>query len=388
MQDSGMKRIGIVVNPIAGMGGRVGLKGTDGRETYEEAVRRGAEPSSLEQMIRSIVFLRKVIKDGRLFTALLCEGSMGGTRLHGAISTIGGASVRSVYDPVDPTTSLDTINAVKAMIDEGVDLIMFAGGDGTVRDIVRGMEQHDQSEPCLILGVPAGVKMHSSVFALSPESAGELAAAFLEGDTYPSDREVMDVDEENYRNGVLSVKLHGYARVPMLEGRLQPSKSTEYKDDRADKEGIAEEMAYTIKENGDNVFFLGAGTTLYEIKKRLGIEGTLLGVDAVRAGELVQKDIWERQMLDILEDGPGRMILAPIGRQGFLLGRGNQQFSPGVIRRVGIENILVVSTRAKMDEMDKLVIYTGDRELDERFPKFLRVLTSPGRYRMVGVRIA
>ena len=388
MQDSGIKRIGVVVNPIAGMGGRVGLKGTDGRETYEEAVKRGAEPSSLEQMIVSIVALRKVLRDGLLFGALICGGSMGGTRLHEAIASINGATVRSVYDPVDPSTSLDTVNAVKVMIDEGADLIMFAGGDGTVRDIVRGTEQHDPSEPSLILGVPAGVKMHSSVFALSPESAGELAAAFLEGDTYPSDREVMDVDEENYRNGVLRVKLHGYARVPVQEGRLQPSKSTEYKDDRADKEGIAEEMAFTINENGDDVFFLGAGTTLYEIKKRLGIEGTLLGVDAVRGGELIRRDVWEKQMLDILEEGPARIILAPIGRQGFLLGRGNQQFSPEVIRRVGVENILVVSTRAKMDEMDKLIIYTGDRELDERFPKFLRVLTSPGRYRMVEVRIA
>ena len=388
---SDMLTLGFIINPIAGMGGRVGLKGTDGPEVYQEALERGAEPSSREEMIKSIAALRRFIQGKPVFCALLCGDSMGGDRVDEAIYRINDIEVRYVYESVsDPTTSRDTVDAVKAMMDEGADLILFAGGDGTARDIIRGMEEYTSPEPCMILGVPAGVKMHSSVFALSPGSAGELAAAFVKGDTYPSDREVMDVDEDNYRSGVLSVRLYGYARVPILEGKVQHSKSTEYGNDGMDKEGIAEEMTFTIEEDDGHVYFLGAGSTLYEIKKRLGIEGALLGVDAVRGRELIGKDIWEKQMLDILEKYPGKIkiVLAPIGRQGFLLGRGNQQFSPDVIRRVGVENILTVSTRAKMDEIDRLIIYTGDRELDERFPKFLKVLTAPGRYRMVRVRIA
>ena len=381
--------LGFIVNPVAGMGGRVGLKGTDGPEIYREALERGAEPLSRELMVRSIAVMGKFIQGRSVFRALVCGGCMGGDGVNEAISSIDGVEVEYVYrSEYDTTTPQDTVNAAKVMMDEGTDLIIFSGGDGTARDIIRGLGEQASPAPCMILGVPAGVKMHSSVFALSPESAGELAAAFVKGDTYPSDREVIDVDEENYRNGLLSVKLHGYARVPVLEGKLQHSKSVDYGDDRLDKEGIAEEMAFTIEEDEEYLYFLGAGSTLYGIKKELEIKGTLLGVDAVKGRELTGRDIWERQMLDMLEKHPVKIILAPIGRQGFLLGRGNQQFSPEVIRRVGVENILVVATRAKMDEIDNLIIYTGDRELDDCFPKFLRVLTSPGRYRMVRVKVA
>jgi len=386
VQDSGIKRIGLIINPIAGMGGRVGLKGTDGRETYEEAVKRGAQPVSTPLMIVCLDAMIRFFSAGSRVLFLLCRGSMGGEILGNILIRTEGVELEYLPETGDePTTAADTMRAAEAMIEKGAELIVFAGGDGTARDVLIARKGSPSTDLPMMLGVPAGVKMHSSVFALSPEAAGEIMAAFARGETGSSLREVMDIDETDYRNGSLTARLYGYAPVPSLAGMVQHSKCSDVKDDELEKEDIAEEMYHEIMENRGEVYFLGAGTTVFAVKKRLGVAGSLLGVDAVRGDELIGKDIWEKHMLELLRGNICKIVLTPIGRQGFLIGRGNQQFSPEVLGKVGIENIRVISTGSKLDEINELIIYTGDRELDERFPKFVRVLVRPDRYRMVKV---
>ena len=399
-----IKTIGLIINPIAGMGGRVGLKGTDSEEILREAVERGAVRSSPDRMLDFVDALVRFDTGRGSKRFLLCRGAMGGRKLHDRLASIDNTFCEYVFSPKSSdTTADDTVNAVEAMAGRGVGLIVFAGGDGTARNVLEGLmgprgnstarnvgegrELRKDNSPQM-LGVPTGVKMHSSVFALSPGAAGDVVGAFLRGEATSSEREVMDIDEANYRSGILTAKLYGYARAPVLPGLVQAAKSTDVKDDSAEKEGIAEEMAYEIGKDHDTVYLLGAGTTVYAIKEKLDIDGTLLGVDAVMDGVAIGLDIWERQIMTILDRRPGKIVLAPIGRQGFLLGRGNQQFSPEVIREVGTEKIIVVSTRAKLLELDHLVIYTGDRELDEKFPDYIKVLVGLDRYRMMKVRIA
>ena len=396
--------IGLIVNPIAGMGGRVGLKGTDTGEILSEAVERGAKPTSRSHLLDFVDSMFRFGPEAKGVKFLICRGEMGGTLLKERLLASGCNDVHEVYGIDEGMTSgQDTMEAVKEMVGRDVSLIVFAGGDGTARDVLKGLsetqtdgpEGEAQEGPELrkeglphILGVPTGVKMHSSIFALSPTVAGEVAAAFLMGKTTSSEREVMDIDEADYRSGVLTAKLYGYARVPVLQGMIQAAKSTDVANDSAEKEGLAEEMAYEIEKDPDTVYFLGAGTTVFAIKNRLEMEGTLLGVDAVLDGVVIGLDTWERHILGILDRRRGKIVVAPVGRQGFLLGRGNQQFSPEVIREVGPENIIVVATRTKLQELDHLVIYTGDEELDAGFPEYMKVIVGLDRYRMVKVRIA
>jgi len=263
-----MKRIGIVVNPIAGMGGRGGLKGTDGRETYEEAIKRGAQPVSEREMVVCLEAMIRFVPRGMKACFLLCRGSMGSGRLGNNLTRTEGMELKYVFEAGDGLTSaVDTMRAVRAMVDEGAELIVFAGGDGTARDVLKTREVSSSKDLPMILGVPAGVKMHSSVFARSPEAAGEIMAAFVRGGTRISRREVMDIDENNYRNGSLTARLYGYAPVPSLVGMVQHSKSSDVGDDELEKEGIAEEMYHEIMDNSEEVYFLGAGTTVFAVKK-------------------------------------------------------------------------------------------------------------------------
>ncbi|MDP6155105.1 MAG: ATP-NAD kinase family protein [Candidatus Thermoplasmatota archaeon] len=381
-----MLKIGLIINPIAGMGGRVGLKGTDGEPTYTEALRRGGEPVSYYCMGQCIRSFRSHFESGGMITFFICNSSMGSEKVESMLASIENIRLSHCYDSGGlPTTAADTLNAVLKMTEEGAELLCFAGGDGTARDLLSGIENSGVDPKPLLLGVPAGVKMHSSVFALSPEAAGEILAAYVAGKTDLEDREIMDIDEDNYRRGILTAKLHGYASVPVLKGMVQHSKSAGIVDEEMEKEGIAEEIAHDIEADNENIYFLGAGTTVFAVKKRLGINGSLLGVDAVMGREMIGKDVWDEQMLDMLDGSTGKIILTPIGRQGFLLGRGNQQFSAEVLETVGIHNIRVISTRGKLDEIENMIIYTGDRALDDQFPKFMKVLVGPDRFKMVCV---
>lgn len=357
-----MKRIGLIINPVAGMGGAVGLKGTDGN--VEEARRRGAVPHALERAM--ITLTRLAPEKGLHFIA--SSGPMGADLLRQ--SGITGFEI--LYTFSGESSALDTKAAARRFREAGVDLILFCGGDGTARDI---FEVTGSDIP--LLGIPAGVKMYSAVFAIDPVIAAELVVA--SDNKHFRDSEIVDVDEEAYRAGILKTRIFGIARTPAIAGKVQPAKQVyeEPDEDRA-KQEIARFMQEVMRP--DTLYIIGAGTTTEAIAHRFGVGKTLLGVDAIKNGELVAADVDEKTLLDLIRwEKEARIIISPIGAQGFLLGRGNQQISARVVRMVGIRNLIVVATSHKLAEIPVLYIDSGDPALDAEFGSTILVICG---YRM------
>ena len=353
-----MKRIGFLINPIAGMGGRVGLKGTDG--VLSEAIALGARPTAYLKAGESLAVLRKLLHGATRDIApewVTCSGPMGGD----ALKSAGFPNFRVVHETADYTTSDDTKAAARRFSDLGVDLILFCGGDGTARDVCATV-----GERTPILGIPSGVKMFSGVFGVNPTRTAEVLVGFLEGRYSVAKADVLDLDEDAYRRGEWVVRLYHAALTPYEPTLTQSAKLliSETTDAEAKAE-IARHLLEEIESNPDVLFLLGPGSTVQSIASRLGIEKTLLGVDAVAGGTMVGKDVNERQTLDLLDRYPTRkLILSPIGAQGFVLGRGNLQLSPEVIRRIGSGNLIVVATPAKLARTARLRFDIGDAELD------------------------
>ncbi|MDS0283148.1 ATP-NAD kinase family protein [Haloarcula onubensis] len=348
-----MRRIAVVVNPIAGMGGRVGLKGTDGK--VQEARERGAEPRAPARAREALKSLAEVGSDIEVVTY--------GDPMGAAIAREAGFDPTVVGAPADPdaTTSADTRSAVREFVDHGVDCILFVGGDGTAVDVAETLEELDDDTP--VLGVPAGVKVYSSVFGVSPRAAGRIVATYSE--TEPA--EVNDIDEDAFRGGEVVTELRAVATVPVAEQR-QSAKQLGGGTVETLAEGVAESVEPGV------TYVLGPGSTVGAIKERLGFEGTTLGVDVYRDGEVLVRDAAESDVLDALGDR-NVVVVSPIGGQGFVFGRGNQQLSPAVIERSDVE---VVASRRKLDGLGALRVDTGDPELDERLAGWLQVRV--GRY--------
>ena len=355
-------KIGFLVNPIAGMGGSVGLKGTDG--LVEEALKLGASPIACH---RARQCMDELNVDPELDTMIItCGGDMGENAL-----TRHKHRYRVVYPSKERTTCEDTRNACRIFMDEGIDLLLFCGGDGTARDIFNVV-----GKELPILGIPAGVKMHSAVFAISPRCAARIVERFCAGGTELRDAEIMDTDEEAYRRNELRIKVFGYARTPYVPALVQHGKSLfqSVSEDRA-----KEEIARFAREfmSPDELYIMGAGTTIYKIAEflNLGAEKTLLGVDAVKNGKLVGKDLNEADLLRLIaNEDRVKIMVSPIGAQGFIFGRGNQQISAKVIRKVGIENIIVVATPQKLSDTPFLLVDTGSEELDKKLSGYISVV--------------
>ncbi len=357
-----MYRIGFLVNPVAGMGGSVGLKGTDG--VLAEAVRRGAEPQAMNRAKVTLAILQKDL--GLQF--LTCSGAMGEEALRQA----GIEQYEVIYQYTGESTAQDTRQAAERFLAAGVGLILFCGGDGTARDIFAVVGRNVP-----LLGIPAGVKMYSAVFAIDPVAAAELLTAT---DRWSfRDSEVLDIDEERYRAGELSARLFGVARTPAIPGKIQESKQVfEDQDEDRAKDEIARFMHEVMLP--DTLYILGAGTTTESIARRIGVKKTLLGVDAVKNGEIVAQDADEKTLIDLVgKEKRVRILISPIGAQGFILGRGNQQISAGVVRHTGVKNIIVVATPHKLRETPVLYVDTGDPALNREFGDSIQVISG---YRM------
>jgi predicted polyphosphate/ATP-dependent NAD kinase len=372
------KRIGFIINPFAGLGGSVGLKGTDGLAV--EALKRGAVPVSSQRARRAVHAILQGFKgDGQSVPLFLTASDSMGEDLMREL----GLEHRVVHLVAGTSHSLDTSASVSAFSSHGAELILFCGGDGTARDVA------ESAAGVPILGIPAGVKMHSGVFAVSPEAAGELAARFVKGELALRDAEIVDVDEEMYRKGELCTKLYSIVRTPYEKALVQERKQV-YSS--ADEEWHKMEIAQFAVEfmRDGSAYILGAGTTTAGIAQLLGIKKTLLGIDIVRNGEVVLSDAGERDLLMFLDrleaeapfDSKKRVkiLLSPIGAQGFILGRGSQQISPAVLSRVGLENLIILATPHKLQGLPYLLVDTGDRELD--------MMAEGSRQVIVGYRLA
>ncbi|WP_160135074.1 ATP-NAD kinase family protein [Halococcus salsus] len=358
-----MRRVGFVVNPVAGMGGRVGLKGTDGK--VEEARERGAEPRAPDRAREALDSLASHADGVDLLTA---GGEMGER-----VANAAGFDPEVVTRPPDETTADDTRTAIETFAERDVDLVLFVGGDGTAVDVAETLADLDSSIP--ILGVPAGVKIYSSVFAVSPRAAGRIAATFERTES----REVNDIDEDDYRAGEVHTELRALVEVPVAE-EVQSSKQLA----GGTVETLAAGVAASVEPG--TTYVLGPGSTLGAIKNELGFEGTSLGVDVWRAdesndGELLVLD----GSADEIEAALGEhnvVVVSPIGGQGFVFGRGNQQIAPAVLRRSEVE---VVASRRKLDGIGILRVDTGDPDLDGDLRGWRKVRTGRFERRMMKV---
>jgi len=360
--------VGFIVNPIAGMGGAVGLKGTDGRAVLERAIALGAK---FVAPVRAESFLSGLKPFEGMLRLIVGAGSMGEEEARNC-----GFKFEVLGEKRNETSAEDTIETARKILESSADLLVFCGGDGTARDVLKAIGTKIPA-----LGVPTGVKMHSAVFALEPRVAARIAIEFLCGELPLREAEVMDVDEEAFRNGRVSAQLYGYMLTPyepfLVQGAKIASPMTE--SEMRNQAAIA---IYVIENmETDVVYIVGPGTTTRTIGDLLDSEKTLLGVDLFLNRKLIAKDVNEEQILKEIKGRKARIIVTPIGGQGFIFGRGNQQISPEVIRQVGLDNIVVVSTEAKLGRLRSLRVDTGDPSLDDEFRvRQIKVITN---YKMV-----
>ena len=356
-------RLGLIINPIAGMGGSVGLHGTDG-DSYRRAEALGATRIAAKRAGRALYQLASSLPDAGMVTV---SGSMGAEAARAA-----GFHPEVVSVASEPTTPEDTRRAARVMQAGGVDLILFAGGDGTARDIVG-----EVGDEVPVLGIPTGVKMHSAVFGNTPEAAGAMAVRFLgsSGRMRLVPREVLDA-----AGGPGEVAGFSVASVPFARDLLQPGKATMALGDDASLDRLCASLAAGMAPG--HVYILGPGTTVARILDHLDLSGTLAGVDVLLDGQVAIANATTGQLLQLLEGGhPATIYLGVIGGQGFLLGRGNQQLSPDVIEKVGEENVVILAGEEKVRLLDPPVLRV-DTGVEASRPVMLgyrRVHTAPGR---------
>lgn len=353
-----MKTLGFLVNPVAGMGGSVGLKGTDG--VLDEAISRGAVPCAAARAVRALRQLLPLREEVLVYSA---------KQLGAEEAEALGFSVRQIQLPDDifSQSAAGTQAAARQMND--VDLLLFAGGDGTARDITAVL-----GESVVSIGIPAGVKIHSAVYAVSPDAAGLLAREYLSVGGEYEEKEVIDIDEDAYRRGLIDTRLYGYLNTPCSRRFLQGKKAPTPASQRQQQWSIAAEMEERMLP--EKAYLVGPGSTTRVLFERLGLPKTLLGFDLIRGGKLLGADLCEREILFHAERNQTELIVTPTGGQGFLFGRGNQQCSANVLRAIGKEHITILATREKLFGLNGgvLRIDTGDEQTDTAFSGYYRAV--------------
>jgi len=377
-------KLGLIVNPVAGIGGRVGLKGSDGEDIRQQAFELGAVPLATTRAAQAISALSSVADQFELYTI---AGAMGEE-----VALDAGLSCHVLLQPAaEQTEPDDTREAVKQMLQQKVDLLLFAGGDGTARDVFSVLSEMNAVDAMSVIGIPAGCKIHSAVYAVSPVHAGELAASIIAGKAARLfEADVMDIDEEAFRKDVVKAKRYGGLWVPQDNDHMQA-----LKEGGVEHEELAlQNMALTVIEQmeDDALYFIGSGTTPAAIMQELGLENTLLGVDLVINSELVESDLTEQKILDYCQKYPDKkvwLVITVIGGQGIVFGRGNQQLSPEVIRKVGINNIIYMATAEKIRRLNgqPLRVDSGDETLNSELTGSVKVVTGYDEYLLYRISV-
>ncbi|MBS3796279.1 ATP-NAD kinase family protein [Pseudoalteromonas sp. BDTF-M6] len=357
-------KLGFIINPVAGLGGAVALKGSDGADTAAKAMALGAEPKA---HLRARAALEQLLPHQEHVTIYTVNGGMGEL-----VARELGFNVEVVYHSAHPTTAQDTERAAQMLCEQGVDLILFAGGDGTARNLC-----HAIGERVPALGIPAGCKIHSGVYAITPKAAGRVVEMLVMGELVTlAESDVMDIDEDAFRAGAVRAKRYGELRVPSELRYVQAVKNGAGKE--VDELVLADIAAYVVSEmDEDWQYIIGSGSTVAAVMEEMGLDNTLLGVDLVQDQELIGRDMTAQQLLEACKDKPTKLVITLIGGQGHLFGRGNQQLSPALIRAIGKENIIVVATKSKLQALEgrPLICDTGDSALDDELSGYIQVTT-------------
>ncbi len=356
-------KLGLIVNPVAGLGGTVALKGSDGAHTAAKAIELGAEPKANS---RTKAALEVLLPYKERLTIYTVNGDMGEQTAKAL-----GFNVEVVYNTAAITTPDDTEQAAKVLKDFGVDLVLFAGGDGTARNICHAIE-----DTIPVLGIPAGCKIHSGVYAITPKAAGRVVEMLVKGELVTlADADVMDIDEDAFRQGTVKAKRYGEMQTPSEVRYMQAVKNG---GKETDELVLADIAAHVVSQMDEDTFYImGSGSTVEAIMEEMGLENTLLGVDLIKDQTLVAQDLTAKQLLELTHDQSTKLVITLIGGQGHIFGRGNQQLSPLLIRAIGKENIIVVATKTKLLALNgrPLICDTGDGELDDELTGYIKVTT-------------
>lgn len=357
-----MFKLGLIINPLAGIGGPLALKGSDGKAIVAEALSRGAKPRSPGRAIEALKAIGSQVK------VLGLSGAMGGD-----IAQAVGLPFEAIGESSSPSSAEDTKAAAISLKEQGVDLILFAGGDGTARDILEAV-----GSDYPVLGIPAGVKMHSGVYAVSPQAAGEIVKLLIGGQLVDIGlAEVRDIDEERFRQGIVTSYFYGELLVPR-EGRfLQQVKSSGREVEAIVLQDIAADIVESMED--DLLYIIGPGTTPGAVMEELGLENTLLGFDALLNSKSVGTDLDEQALFKLVQQHQlaVKIIITAIGGQGHIIGRGNQQLSPRTIRAAGLDNVIILATKTKITELQgrPLQVDSNDPALDQELAGYRKVIT-------------
>jgi predicted polyphosphate/ATP-dependent NAD kinase len=356
--------LGLIINPLAGIGGSVGLKGSDGPDIVEEAFSRGAQCKSAERARLALDVLLAIKDQIKIIT---CPQAMG----EDLVSDLGFDFQVLENIATINTSADDTCKAAQQLLDKKVDIILFAGGDGTARDICSVV-----ADTIPVLGIPAGVKIHSAVYAVTPKAAGEVIAQLARGQLIDvKAHDVRDIDEEAFRNNIVRAKLYGEMRVPQAGQFIQSVKQGGVEVEELVLQDIAADIVQGMED--DVLYLIGSGKTTLAVMDELHLDNTLLGIDAVLDQQLLKSDVSEADILSYLEQYSCQAIISIIGGQGHIIGRGNQQLSAKVLIKLGKDNLKVISTKAKISALEgrPLIVDSGDNDLDEAFSGTIEVIT-------------
>jgi predicted polyphosphate/ATP-dependent NAD kinase len=359
-------RLGVVVNPFAGIGGALALKGSDGADVREKALAMGAEKKANEKMGKALSIVEALSEKFTIVTA--------GSEMGEDVCASLGLPFEVVYKSTSQQTEgEDTERAVQAFLGCNLDVILFAGGDGTARNVCKIV-----GDKVPVLGVPAGCKIHSGVYCVTPSAAGQVISQMIKGEIVSvMEGEVRDIDENAFRTGKVIAKHYGEMRVPAELTYVQAVKMGGKEDEALVLDDIAATISELMDDNPDTYFVMGSGSTVGAVMEFLGLENTLLGVDVVLDKTLVASDVTASELLSLTQGKPTQVVLTVIGGQGHILGRGNQQLSPDFIRAIGKENMRFVATKQKLQSLGNkpLRLDSGDAELDASLQGAFTIIT-------------
>ncbi len=369
-------KLGFIINPIAGIGGSVALKGSDGMATHALAL--GAEPKANIRASSALEVLKPYQDDIVVYTA---NGQMGEQCARDL-----GFEVEVLYQSkMKQTNSDDSQLAVEALLAHGVDIILFAGGDGTARDIAQIVTSDDDYQAVPVLGIPAGCKIHSGVYAITPTAAGRVIEKMVSKQLVTlTHGDVMDIDESLFRQGIVKAKRYSEMQIPSELRYVQAVKAGGKESDDLVLQDIAANVIEEMSEYDDRQYIIGSGSTTAFLMAELGLDNTLLGVDIVSEQSLLASDVTEAALFRAVTDysGISKLVITLIGGQGHVFGRGNQQLSPRIIKAILAQpghgdNIIIIATKAKLASLENkpLISDTGDSELDQELSGFITVTT-------------
>ncbi|WP_448547953.1 ATP-NAD kinase family protein [Thalassotalea fusca] len=357
-------KLGLIINPIAGLGGSVALKGSDGEGIADKALALGAKAMANQRASQALTVLLPYQAQIQIYTV---NGEMG----ENAARQLGFDTHLIYQTASEVTASLDTENAVDAMLANAVDILLFAGGDGTARNVC-----HVVGDSFPVLGIPAGCKIHSGVYAVTPKAAGRVVEKMVTNQLVTlTDADVMDIDESLFREGVVKAKRYGEMQVPCELRYVQAVKSGGKESDELVLQDIA---AHVINQMEDELYIVGSGSTTAFLMEEMGLDNTLLGVDLVQDHALIASDVTENELWSHIQQAESvKLVITLIGGQGHIFGRGNQQLSPRVIRAVGVDNIIIIATKNKLSALNArpLIVDTGDSELDSELTGYMSITT-------------